>query len=74
MLQQLTEAYSPVPQGTGGGNSQIITPDASYVASGGARGESALTGLAPGMFGAGGAGGSTAGPSWSNIHNRKYWI
>ena len=53
----------PVPQGTGGGNSQVITPDASYVASGGARGESAITGLAPGMFGAGGAGGSTSGPS-----------
>ena len=53
----------PVPQGTGGGDSQIITPDATYLASGGARGESALTGFAPGMFGAGGAGGIPTGPS-----------
>ena len=53
----------PVPQGTGGGNSQIITPDVSYVANGGARGESAITGFAPGMFGAGGAGGVPTGPS-----------
>ena len=51
----------PVPQGTGGGDSQIITPDATYLARGGARGESALTGFAPGMFG--GAGGIPTGPS-----------